>query len=193
MTKLCFGMTINFDDLKRFRMDRRSFLKQIVGQVLFLGVAPLVGRVAFAGDKTAAGVTRIKKSPEEWQRLLSPEAYRILFEEKTERPFSSRLNDEKRAGAYLCAACYNPLFSSEVKFDSGTGWPSFFRSIEGHTETQLDFWLVLPRTEYHCIRCSGHHGHLFDDGPKPTGQRWCNNGAALLFVPKGHPHPPLRT
>jgi len=175
-------------------MNRRSFLKQLagIGSLFALGSFPLV-RLAWGGVTTIAGVERIKKSPEEWQRLLTPAAYDVLFKEKTERQFSSPLNTEKRAGIFLCAACYNPLFSSEAKFDSGTGWPSFFRSIEGHTETQRDFKMILPRTEYHCIRCSGHQGHLFDDGPPPTGQRWCNNGVAILFVPKGEPLPSLRT
>ena len=174
-------------------MTRRFFLKQLVG------VAPLLalGSFSFASQGSYlrlawGGVEKIKKSQEEWQGLLSPEAYNVLFKENTERQFSSHLNNEKRVGIFLCAACYNPLFSSEAKFNSGTGWPSFFRAIEGHTETKRDFKMILPRTEYHCIRCGGHQGHLFDDGPKPTGQRWCNNGVALLFVPKGESLPPLR-
>jgi len=172
-------------------MTRRFFLKLL----LALSTIPFF-RLAWGGVATIEGVgsvSSIKKSAEAWQRLLSPEAYGVLFKEKTERSFSSPLNKEKRAGIYLCAACYNPLFSSDAKFDSGTGWPSFFRSMEGHTETKRDFFLILPRTEYHCIRCSGHQGHLFDDGPPPTGQRWCNNGVALLFIPKGTAVPPLRT
>jgi len=164
-------------------MNRRIFLKQM----LALSSIPFF-RLAWADTK----VIKIKKSSEEWQRLISPAAYAVLFKENTERSFSSLLNNEKRAGVYLCAACYNPLFSSDAKFDSGTGWPSFFRSIEGHTETQRDFKLIFPRTEYHCIRCNGHQGHLFDDGPLPTGLRYCNNGIALLFVPKGDKVPPLR-
>ena len=181
-------------------MNRRFFLKQMLAfcAIPFVrrawaetpvpaGAAPLAGHVAFAG------VERIKKSPEAWQRLLSPEAYGVLFKENTERSFSSPYNEEHRVGTFLCAACYNPLFSSDMKFDSGTGWPSFFRAIEGHTETKLDFKLILPRTEYHCMRCGGHQGHRFNDGPPPTGQRWCNNGVALLFIPKGEPVPALRT
>ncbi|MBI3358868.1 MAG: peptide-methionine (R)-S-oxide reductase MsrB [Nitrospirae bacterium] len=179
-------------------MNRRFFLKQLGGVVplLALGGIPFA-RLAWGGRdsdaRIVAGVERIKKSKEEWRRLLTPAAYDVLFEEDTERQNSSPLNKEKRSGIFLCAACYNPLFSSEAKFDSGTGWPSFFRSIEGHTETKLDFKLILPRTEYHCMRCGGHQGHRFNDGPPPTGQRWCNNGVALLFVPQGTPVPPLRT
>ena len=123
---------------------------------------------------------------------LSPEAYRVLRHEATERPGSSPLNHEKRDGTYLCAACFLPLFRSRDKFDSGTGWPSFTRPIEAHLATKRDFRLLLPRTEYHCARCGGHQGHVFDDGPPPTGQRYCNNGVALRFVPEGEEPPPLR-
>ncbi|MFQ5587376.1 MAG: peptide-methionine (R)-S-oxide reductase MsrB, partial [Nitrospiria bacterium] len=102
--------------------------------------------------------------------------------EGTERPFSSPLNKEYGTGRYVCAGCELALFTSEMKYDSGTGWPSFFESIPGHLETKLDFKLILPRTEYHCARCGGHQGHVFDDGPRPTGKRWCNNGVALRFI-----------
>lgn len=119
----------------------------------------------------------------DWRGKLSAKAYQVLFEEDTERPFSSPLNEEKRAGVFLCAACDLPLFSSAMKYDSGTGWPSFFTSIPDSLATKTDFKLVWPRTEYHCVRCGGHQGHVFDDGPAPTGQRWCNNGLALRFVP----------
>ena len=129
----------------------------------------------------------------EWRALLPPEAYEVLFEAQTEQPFTSPLNGEKRNGAYVCAACFLPLFESSAKYDSGTGWPSFFRAIEGHMATKRDFKLIWPRTEYHCARCGGHQGHVFDDGPPPTGQRWCNNGVALQFVPQGEPLPPLRS
>ncbi len=117
----------------------------------------------------------------------------MLFQEATERPGSSLLNHEKRKGTFVCAACYLPLFESETKFDSGTGWPSFFRPIPDHIETKKDYKLIFPRTEYHCARCGGHQGHVFDDGPPPTGQRWCNNGVALTFIPDGEPLPALRT
>ena len=138
-------------------------------------------------------IPKLDKPKAEWRRLLPPAAYEVLFEEDTERPFSSPLNDEHRNGTFLCAACFLPLFESSAKFDSGTGWPSFTTSIKGHTGSKRDFRLILPRTEYHCIRCGGHQGHVFGDGPPPTGQRWCNNGVALRFVPAGEAPPPLRT
>ena len=128
---------------------------------------------------------KVELSRDEWrERLDSPLAFDVLRKEATERPFTSALNDEKREGTYLCAGCDLPVFTSEMKFDSGTGWPSFFTTIPGAFETKRDFLLVLPRTEYHCARCGGHHGHVFKDGPQPTGERWCNNGVALRFVPK---------
>lgn len=130
-----------------------------------------------------------KKPHSEWRDLLSPEQYAVLFEEATERAFTSPLNDEKRTGTFVCAACGHPLFTSDAKFDSGTGWPSFTHPIEGHVGTKRDFKLVWPRTEYHCARCGGHQGHVFSDGPEPTGQRWCNNGVAVRFVPAEEPLP----
>jgi len=124
-------------------------------------------------------------SKAEWkERLEAPQAFDVLRREGTERPFTSELNNEKREGIYLCAGCDLPVFTSEMKFDSGTGWPSFFTTIPDAFETKRDFKLVLPRTEYHCRRCGGHHGHVFNDGPAPTGQRWCNNGVALRFLPR---------
>ena len=137
----------------------------------------------------APGVVVIETSPvltrshDDWRAQLPADAYGVLFEENTERPFSSALNDEKRDGLFVCRACSLPLFSSSMKFDSGTGWPSFFTSIEAHLSTKQDFKLIWPRTEYHCAKCGGHQGHLFDDGPAPSGQRWCNNGVALSFIP----------
>ena len=116
----------------------------------------------------------------------------MLFEEGTERPFSNPLNEEKRAGTFVCAACGLPLFRSKAKFDSGTGWPSFYEPIPGALATRRDFKLIWPRTEYHCARCGGHQGHVFDDGPQPTGQRYCNNGVAIEFVPEGEALPKLR-
>ncbi len=163
-------------------MKRRNFL---VGSVVWGLTLLAFGKsaVSKAGESGPATIEKIHKTDEEWKRLLTPEQYRILREEGTERKFSSPLNQEKRKGEYVCAACELPLFTSEMKYDSKTGWPSFFRAIEGRVETKLDFSLILPRTEYHCARCEGHQGHVFDDGPQPTGQRWCNNGVALRFIP----------
>ncbi|MEM6300294.1 MAG: peptide-methionine (R)-S-oxide reductase MsrB [Pseudomonadota bacterium] len=128
---------------------------------------------------------RVQLSKEEWQvKLNNPLAYDVLRREGTERPFTSELNNEKREGVYVCAGCPLPVFTSAMKFDSGTGWPSFFTSIPGALETKTDYKLILPRTEYHCVCCGGHHGHVFKDGPAPTGQRWCNNGVSLIFLPK---------
>jgi peptide-methionine (R)-S-oxide reductase len=161
-------------------MTRRRFLILSLGIIMFPFTAPRV----YGGGKTmSTKIEQIHKSEEEWKRLLTPEQFSVLREEGTERPHSSPLNGEKRKGEYVCAGCELSLFTSEMKFDSNTGWPSFFTSIEGHLETKRDFKLIFPRTEYHCARCGGHHGHLFNDGPAPTGQRWCNNGVALKFVP----------
>ncbi len=126
---------------------------------------------------------RIEKTDAEWRAELEPEAYQVLRHEATERAGTSRLNHEERAGTFVCAGCGTPLFTSDMKFDSGTGWPSFFTTLPGVFETRRDFRLIWPRTEYHCATCGGHHGHVFDDGPAPTGLRYCNNGVALRFVP----------
>lgn len=135
----------------------------------------------------------LEKSEDAWREILEPRRYRILFDDKTEPAGTSPLNGEERDGTYVCAACFLPLFTSETKFESGTGWPSFWAPIDGRVDTKRDFKLVWPRTEYHCARCSGHQGHVFDDGPEPTGLRYCNNGLALRFVPDGEPLPELRT
>jgi len=164
------------------QMTRLAFIR---------GLALSAGALALS--RIAAAFEKLEKPHAEWKRILPPAAYAVLFEEATERAFTSPLNDEKRAGTYVCAACHLPLFDSASKFDSGTGWPSFFRPLKGRLETRRDFRLFLPRTEYHCARCGGHQGHVFDDGPRPTGQRWCNNGVALRFVPKGEALPALRT
>jgi len=185
-------------------MKRRQFLRLIAAAPLVITVA---GRLrsawsaATAGDKSLESIRKnwksllvrdakvslstepIQKSKAEWKRSLSGAQFYVLREEGTERPFSSALNGEKRPGVYACAGCALPLFTSQMKFDSGTGWPSFFTHIPGHLGTKQDFKLIVPRTEYHCIRCGGHQGHVFDDGPPPTGQRWCNNGVALRFIP----------
>jgi len=134
------------------------------------------------GSSEIRATPRLERDPQEWRALLPVGAYQVLFEEDTERPFSSLLNDEKRAGIYSCRACGLALFTSAMKFDSGTGWPSFFTSIPGHLDTRTDYKLIWPRTEYHCVKCGGHQGHVFDDGPAPTGERWCNNGVALDFA-----------
>ena len=121
--------------------------------------------------------------PVEWKMRLSEQAFYVLREEGTEAAYSSELNEEKRVGQFVCSACSLALFESEHKYDSGTGWPSFWQPIKGRVETKTDFKLILPRTEYHCARCGGHQGHVFKDGPKPTGLRYCNNGIALAFKP----------
>ncbi len=140
-----------------------------------------------------AGITPLRKSKAEWRQLLPPERYAILFDEGTEPAGSSALDKESRPGTFICAACFLPLFDSAHKYDSGTGWPSFTRPMPGHVATRRDYSLIIPRTEYHCARCGGHQGHVFDDGPAPTGERWCNNGLALLFVPRTEPLPTLRS
>ena len=125
----------------------------------------------------------VQKSDEEWKRILAPERYRVLRGHRTERAFSSPLNHEARDGTFICAACEQPLFSSHTKFDSGTGWPSFWQPIDRAVGARVDRSWLMVRTEVHCSRCGGHLGHVFRDGPGPTGLRYCINGLALGFVP----------
>jgi peptide-methionine (R)-S-oxide reductase len=161
-------------------MDRRTFIKLAAGNASALALT----RFALPGQAMAAEhIEKLIRSNAEWKKLLTAQQYDILREEGTERPFSSPLDHEKRSGLYVCVACDLPLFPSRFKYDSGTGWPSFYDVLPGHVETKVDHKLILPRTEYHCARCGGHHGHVFDDGPKPTGLRYCNNGAVLKFIP----------
>ncbi len=126
---------------------------------------------------------KIEKTEQAWREELTPEQFEVLREEGTERRFTSPLNEETRKGNFACAACGQPLFKSNQKFDSKTGWPSFFDALPGALETRLDRKLFMERTEYHCANCGGHQGHVFDDGPNPTGLRYCNNGVALKFIP----------
>ncbi|MFM7236111.1 MAG: peptide-methionine (R)-S-oxide reductase MsrB [Cyanobium sp.] len=146
---------------------------------------PLFGWARGAQAASKASDPRWDLSETEWKRRLSLEAYKVLRQEGTEAPFSSPLNKEKRDGVYRCAGCRLALFSSAAKFESGTGWPSFWQPLPGSLATKVDFKILVPRTEYHCRRCGGHQGHVFKDGPKPTGLRYCNNGVALLFEPGG--------
>jgi peptide-methionine (R)-S-oxide reductase len=179
-------------------MNRRSILRA-------LGASLLAGGAAHAAPKApakdvaelqrnwrgllapdahvATDATPVTLSDDGWRRLLSNASYDVLRHEGTERPFTSQLNDEHRPGVFVCAGCSLPLFTSAMKFDSGTGWPSFFTTIPGAFATKTDRLLIMARTEYHCAKCGGHHGHVFDDGPPPTGLRYCNNGVALRFIP----------
>ena len=178
-------------------MKRRNFL--------LLSVALLGTRAALAAtDRNVGSIDDMRKNWKEllaknadvtlsvepldrsntvWRQLLTPAQYQVLREEGTEYPGSSPLNNEKRAGVFVCAGCGLPLFTSKMKYDSGTGWPSFFTSIPGHLANKKDYKIIVERDEYHCVRCGGHQGHVFDDGPAPTRQRWCNNGVALRFIP----------
>jgi peptide-methionine (R)-S-oxide reductase len=138
---------------------------------------------ARAAKAATEGKFEITRTPEEWRKLLTPEQYAVLREEGTERAFTSPLNDEKRDGVFACAGCDLPLFASATKFESGTGWPSFYAPIEGAIGTGKDLSYGMIREEVHCRRCGGHLGHVFDDGPKPTGLRYCINGVSLKFLP----------
>lgn len=152
-------------------MNRRTWMQQFG-----------LGGLAIMTPASLWALEKITLTDSQWKQRLTEAQYYILRDEGTEPAGSSPLDKEYRKGEYRCAGCDLPLFTSEMKYDSGTGWPSFFQHIAGHVQTKRDFKLIWPRTEYHCARCGGHQGHVFDDGPKPTGQRWCNNGLALVFI-----------
>ncbi len=156
-------------------MNRRAALFATVSSVFAFGWA--------VKPMKAEGKFEIEKSADEWRKILSPEAYAVMREEATERPFTSELNDEKRAGTFICAACELPLYAASTKYDSGTGWPSFFDVLPNAIGSKEDDTLFTTRTEVHCRRCGGHLGHVFNDGPQPTGLRYCMNGVSLKFVP----------
>ena len=158
------------------QLSKRKFLS-----LASAGAAVLV----FGCGKSATAKTRyaVTYSDAEWKKRLSPAAYLVLRREDTERPYTSRLNSEKRKGTFVCAGCNQRLFASGTKFESGTGWPSFYAPLAGGIGTKTDYKIGVPRTEVHCARCGGHLGHMFNDGPKPTGKRYCMNGVAMKFIP----------
>ncbi len=161
-------------------ITRRHLLSVGAGGLAFLAAA----RGGPVSPARAAGRFDFTRSDEEWRTMLTPEQYEVLRRQGTERPFTSPLNNEHRPGLFTCAGCGQLLFSSEAKFDSGTGWPSFWAPLEGGVDTSEDHKFGMTRTEVHCHRCGGHLGHVFDDGPKPTGKRYCMNGVAMTFIAK---------
>ncbi|TVP92096.1 MAG: peptide-methionine (R)-S-oxide reductase [Pseudomonadaceae bacterium] len=173
-------------------MNRRTLLQTLA----LLPLLPVLRVLANPSEATLHMIdidfTPLDLDHDFWRDKVSADAWHILFEEGTEPAGSSPLDDIYDPGTYICAACYLPLFRSDDKYDSKTGWPSFTQPIEGTMGTKRDFKLIWPRTEYHCARCGGHQGHVFNDGPSPRGERWCNNGLALHFVPANEHLPNLR-
>ena len=161
-------------------IDRRNLLLGSAG-----ALAAIAALRWTSSDAAPAEKFEIEKSEEDWRRLLTPAQYDVLRKHGTERAGSSPLNAEKRKGAFACAGCDLPLFSSDTKYESGTGWPSFFKPLPNAIGTTEDNTFFMRRTEVHCRRCGGHLGHVFNDGPAPTGQRYCMNGVAMKFVPEG--------
>jgi peptide-methionine (R)-S-oxide reductase len=157
------------------KLSKRNFLS-------FASAGAAVFVFGCGKDATAKTSFAVSYSDAEWKKRLSPASYRVLRQEDTERPYTSALNDEKRKGTYVCAGCNKRLFSSTTKFESGTGWPSFYMPLAGGIGTKTDYKIGMPRTEVHCAQCGGHIGHVFNDGPKPTGKRYCMNGVAMKFV-----------
>ncbi|MBX9740847.1 MAG: peptide-methionine (R)-S-oxide reductase MsrB [Beijerinckiaceae bacterium] len=158
--------------------NRRHFITRMLG---LLGLAGLAGKASPV--EAAAENFEVAKSEAEWKKILTPAQFNVLRKEGTERPYTSPLNDEKRSGLFHCAGCDLPIYSSKTKYESGTGWPSFWAPLDNAVGTKIDRGFLMTRTEVHCRRCGGHLGHVFDDGPKPTGKRHCLNGVALKFEP----------
>ncbi len=166
-------------------MQRRDFLGVLATGAAFTLYSKVSAAGVFGiGDEKKGKEFPVTYSEAEWKEKLTPEEFRVLRKAGTEPAFSSELNDEKREGVFVCAGCQTPVYASDAKFDSGTGWPSFYQPVKTeNVETSTDFKLIYPRTEVHCATCGGHLGHVFKDGPEPTGLRHCINGIAMDFVP----------
>ena len=156
-------------------------MRGLLGLIL---AGPLIQHAMGGTERETRKLRKVRKSRREWKAYLSKGEYHILREEGTEAPYSSPLLNNEKKGIYVCVGCDLPLFTSEMKYDSQTGWPSFTTFIEGNLGTRFDFRLIIPRREYHCARCDGHQGHVFKDGPPPKYRRYCNNGLALKFIPE---------